>query len=164
MQPVMSNGCVEVLFGVGELKNADITSDDQLQKQASGQTVKDDMWIDQPPLKGLHWLKLVCNSIAQMCECQKEQSLCACTFICVCAFMILLIPRVGLELVRDISPPFLSPFGSKCKPPCQYIPRGWVIRCWPLVFLILPVFLQSVGVPLGLQYSIGLLFFFPSIT
>lgn len=32
MQPVMSNACVEILFGVGELKNADVMSDDQLHK------------------------------------------------------------------------------------------------------------------------------------
>lgn len=60
--------------GGGELKNADVMSDDQPHKRASRQTAKDDMWIDQPPL---HWFKAVCGSIAGMCEYQEEKSACA---------------------------------------------------------------------------------------
>lgn len=58
-------------------------SDDQLHKQASCQTVKDDMWIDKAPLKALHCLRPVCSSVAQMCEYREEQSVCAHTCVSV---------------------------------------------------------------------------------
>lgn len=54
MQPVISNGRAdnERVLRWGRLKNADVTSDDQLHPRACCQTVQDDMWTDQPPLKG----------------------------------------------------------------------------------------------------------------
>lgn len=42
--------------------------------------------IDQPSLKGLHQLKPVNSSIAQICESWKEKSMCTCTFVCVLLF------------------------------------------------------------------------------
>lgn len=46
--------CAEIYMLWGDLKNADVMSADQLHKKVFLRTVKDDMWPDQPPVKGFH--------------------------------------------------------------------------------------------------------------
>lgn len=109
------------------------------------------MWIDQPPLKGLHWLTPVCNSIAQMCECQEEQSVCACTFLCgfLCLQVLLPFPycidlpllmRRGLtwSLWETSVLRFSVHLAQSVNHLASMSLGVCVTRCWPRLFLILP--------------------------
>lgn len=69
-----------------------------------------------------------------------------------------------LEPMRDICPPFLSSFGPKHKPSCLYVPQGSVIRCSPLLSLLLPVFQESAGVGLESTVKYWLDFNFPLVS
>lgn len=129
---------------------ADVMSDDQLHKQASRQTVR--WYVDRSTSFAVvqSSLRFYCSDVWMSGE--EWVCLTFCVYLSIKFLHLLsylltfLMHIVDLEPVREFFPTFLSPFGSKCKPLCLYVPPGCVTRCWPLLFLILLVFQLSVGV------------------
>lgn len=129
--------CAEVYMLWGDLKNADVMSADQLHKKVFLRTVKDDMWPDQPPVKGFHT--------------DSDQS----------ATALLRYVNVKRSRVQTLALLYISsslsallPFNSECNPPLRRVPWGSLARFWPFLSLIPSAFHLSLCAALRVKVSV----------